>query len=159
MTRGEARSLSGFVNRCADEGGGRYLADPLVVGNMAWVLLVDKETGDCPPLVDEVVDFIEALDRARLRGEAVPTGCRQMLLDWLQDWLTGEEDQQVGDVRCRAEGFGVAALPTPVTSAERGASGIAETKRTLGAIGTAKSPRAAAPVPYGTESYQQWIDH
>jgi len=92
MTRGEARSLSGFVNRCADEGGGRYRAEPLFVGRTAWVLLVDKVTGDCPPPVAEVVDFVEALDRARLQGEAVPPGCREMLLDWLQRWLVGEDE-------------------------------------------------------------------
>ena len=40
MTRSEAKSLSGFINRCAAEGGGRYLAEPLFIGTTAWVLLV-----------------------------------------------------------------------------------------------------------------------
>jgi hypothetical protein len=106
MTRGEAWSLARFVNRCADEGGGRYRAEPLVLSRAAaWVLLVDKETGDCPPPVAEVVDFVEALDRAALRGEAVPPGCREMLLDWLRRWLVGESDVW------EAEMSGVAGFP------------------------------------------------
>ena len=99
MTRSEAWSLARFVNRCADEGGGRYRAESLVVNSTAaWVLLVDKETGDCPPPVAEVVDFVEALDRATLRGEVVPPGCREILLDWLRRWLVGEGEVWESDM-------------------------------------------------------------
>jgi hypothetical protein len=96
MTRSEAKSLSEFINRCAAEGGGRYLAEPLFIGTTAWVLLVDRETGDCPAPVAEVVDFVEALDRAQLCGEAVPPGCRELLLAWLIAWMAGDNTEAPG---------------------------------------------------------------
>jgi hypothetical protein len=137
MTRHEAWSLVRFVNRCADTGGGRYLAEPLVVGNRAWILLVDKENGNCPPLVDEVVDFVEALDRARLRGEVVPTGCRQMLLDWLQGWLAGDEESGGGV----SGGTEDSAAADPLASV------------------TQWTTSPAFPGSSGTANVHQWIDH
>jgi hypothetical protein len=108
MTPAEARSLAGFVNRRTEEGSGQYLAEPLIVGMSAWVLLVSRDTGDCPPPIVEVVDFIEAMDRAEQRGEAFAPGCRPMLIAWLREWLAGDsacaETGASGDVAAAIDG-------------------------------------------------------